>query len=136
MNRRHAEHSLERLAERLIDAWIGLHDLQRQLDDFKESDRLPEPPDKFESVGALVEYNLQKERYDELLRGYEDRVKNARHTFQMEERNFIPLLPEGVPLIYAYQRYGTSSAGKTYEIVRVTTEGQPSIQIQEAAGES
>lgn len=138
MDQRNIEHSLGRQIETLINAWYDLRDKQRQLDEFPEKYSRPEPPAKFESVGALVEYNQQKERYEKQLGGYQGRVAESRQVFESEARPIMPYLPEGIPLIHTYQMYGASYAevGSTYEVMKVVSEEQPSIQIKKLDGES
>ncbi len=139
MDQRNMEHSLRRRIETLINAWGDLQDKQRQLDEFPEKYSRPEPPAKFESVGALVEYNQQKKRYEQHLGGYEDRVKRSRQVFDGQAGPIMPYLPEGIPLIHTYQMHGATYAdvGSTYEIMKVVSEeGQPSIQIRKLDGES
>lgn len=131
MDQRRIEYSVGRKIEKLMDAWADLQDKQRQLDNFDESHHPPELPPKFESVSDLMDYNQQKERYDKSLRGYEKRVNDSRHAFQVEERDLIPYFPEGVPLVHEYQTYGTPHAGNTYEIMKVGLEDGPSIQVRQ-----
>lgn len=137
-SQRNTEQSLARRIETLINAWGNLQDKQRQLDEFSEKYHRPEPPSKFENVGALVEYNQQKERYEEHLGGYEDRVKESRQVFESEARLIMPFLPEGIPLIHTFQMHGTTYAdvGSSYEIMKVISEEQPSIQIRKLDGET
>lgn len=123
--------SLERYIEDLLRAWSDAQDMQRQLDKFNEEYEAPEPPTKFNSVLALLEYDEQRRRYEERMQRYSRRALEHQQTFEQKSLHLLDLFPKEVPLVYTYQTYGGSQQGKAYEIRKVGEDERASIQIRE-----
>jgi len=133
-SRARQEDALARQIEGLIDAWIEVQDKQRQLSKFQEDHHSPEPPQEFNNVSGLIEFNIEKSRYETTLRGYRDRLMTAERAFVQQGAALLTLLPEGVPLIYQYQGYGMGPMGKRFKIVPVSSDDERSLQVEELAG--
>jgi hypothetical protein len=105
--------------------------MRRQLDKFNENNQAPEPPAKFDSVVALLEYDDRKRLYEKDLEDHRLRATRRQQAFEQKSLRFMKLFPDGVPLVYQYKSYGAGPVGKTFEIQKVVAEDQPSIEIRE-----
>ncbi len=130
-SREQQEYEISRRIEGFILAWLEVQDKQGQLDQFQESHQPPEPPGEFDSVSSLIDFLQKKESYERDLVGFNGRLQAATRAFAGHEGPFLEVLPEGVPLVYEYQTYGSGPVGKRFRITKVPSDGGHRIEIVE-----
>lgn len=130
------EYELSRRIEAFILAWQEVQDKQRQLDELLERRQPPEPPQEFDGTSSLIDFIQKRESYEVDLAGFRTRLQAAKRDFARYEGAFVELLPQGVPLVYEYQTYGSGPVGKRFRITRVPSDTEPRIEIVELGAQA
>jgi hypothetical protein len=134
VERRHADSFADNFGNHLdglIQAWKSKAEYDRQYEEFINNNQPPELPDQSGSLRDLYAYNRAKERYEEDLQLYERRRQDSARQFYGLAQNVLPMLPEGIPLIYDQQTEGRLQGGGKYEITHVVEDDASTIQIRQ-----
>jgi hypothetical protein len=112
-------HEVSKAVDELIEAHERLRASEGLIVDYSAHNALPQTPELFENIEALLRYNAQKERYQRGLRRVMEQRASRIADYERATLLVEPLLPEGVRLIHAY---GGSSAiipaGKRYSLFK------------------
>lgn len=134
-DRRFLEQDLPEHITNTIHFWEEAQEYQRQLDRFHEENEPPDTPQRFQGLSELVSYQIELQRYQSALEGYEKRLAQAQQNVSSSAWPVIPSLVTGVPLIYDWTMYGSPYTGQRYELTLVSEGEHPHIKIRRLSEE-
>lgn len=118
-----------RLLQELLEANRVARSLQDSLDKFQRDNRL-EVPASF-NIESLADFTLKRKRYESEMQRLGSLLSSAEKDFAKKESAVLALLPEGVPLVYEFETYGTSLTRGNYEIRKVSSGDRVSLEIRD-----
>lgn len=90
----------------LMDAYWKRDEAVEKANRFKESNPAPTPPEEFEGVKQLAEFNEQRARYSTQLGLREKQVQRAEQEYRSASDKVRQVLPQGTSVIHSYYAAG------------------------------
>jgi hypothetical protein len=101
----------------LVEAWHDQAEAQRQLEIYRASHLPPEPPNQFEGLKDLYEFDELKRSYQGALTNHQNQLEAAQIAYAKAAEKLQEVLPEGVGLQYTYQGERGNLDGGRYLIM-------------------
>jgi hypothetical protein len=98
----HSGQHISELLDSLIGALYEQRARQRRLYEFKATRRPPRPPQVFEDVNALAEYNKNKTRYERELEAITHQKETSDETVAKLESDVKSVLPVNTAVMHTY----------------------------------
>ncbi len=96
----YSEEQMVRLLNELVEAYWKRNEASETVNEFEERNTQPTPPDSFDSVRELTDYNNSRARYDTRLGDLQGQLEVARRQYEWASENVRRVLPQGTSVVH------------------------------------